>query len=93
MFAAAQLLPGNIGRNVLGPFASPQDVIKYNHEHGVDRSNRGLPRIGNEGENVPRLETMDVVEHPRQPSQRPIRRNRGRRQSGGDTPDSPDKPA
>jgi len=26
VFAAAQLLPGNIGRNVLGPFASPHDV-------------------------------------------------------------------
>jgi peptide/nickel transport system permease protein len=37
VFAAAQLLPGNIGRNVLGPFASPADVVKYNHEHGVDR--------------------------------------------------------
>lgn len=37
VFAAAQLLPGDIGRNVLGPFASPADVLKYNHEHGVDR--------------------------------------------------------
>ena len=37
VFAAAQLLPGDIGRNVLGPFASPQDVIKFNREHGVDR--------------------------------------------------------
>ena len=37
MFAAAQLLPGDIGRNVLGPFASPADVTKFNHEHGVDR--------------------------------------------------------
>jgi peptide/nickel transport system permease protein len=37
VFAAAQLLPGNIGRNVLGPFASPADVTKFNHEHGVDR--------------------------------------------------------
>ncbi len=37
VFAAAQLLPGDIGRNVLGPFASPADVIKFNHEHGVDR--------------------------------------------------------
>lgn len=37
VFAASQLLPGNIGRNVLGPFASPADVVKYNHEHGVDR--------------------------------------------------------
>ena len=37
VFAAAQLLPGDIGRNVLGPFASPGDVAKFNHEHGVDR--------------------------------------------------------
>jgi peptide/nickel transport system permease protein len=37
VFAAAQLLPGDIGRNVLGPFASPADVTKFNHEHGVDR--------------------------------------------------------
>ena len=37
MFAAAQLLPGDIGRNVLGPFASPHDVAVFNHEHGVDR--------------------------------------------------------
>jgi peptide/nickel transport system permease protein len=37
VFAAAQLLPGDIGRNVLGPFASPHDVAVFNHEHGVDR--------------------------------------------------------
>lgn len=37
MFGAAQLLPGDIGRNVLGPFASPADVAKYNREHGTDR--------------------------------------------------------
>ncbi len=37
VFAASQLLPGDVGRNVLGPFASPADVIKFNHEHGVDR--------------------------------------------------------
>src|SRR5258706_12447866 len=37
VFAAAQLLPGDIGRNVLGPFASPADVIQFNHEHGVYR--------------------------------------------------------
>jgi peptide/nickel transport system permease protein len=36
-FAAAQLLPGNIGRNVLGGFASPQSVAAYNHKLGVDR--------------------------------------------------------
>ena len=37
VFAAAQLLPGDIGRNVLGPFASPHDVALFNHAHGVDR--------------------------------------------------------
>ena len=37
VFAAAQLLPGNVGRNVLGPFASEQDVAQYNHEHGLDK--------------------------------------------------------
>ena len=37
VFAAAQLLPGDIGRNVLGPFASPHDVKMFNHQHGVDR--------------------------------------------------------
>src|SRR5437763_6302707 len=37
VFAAAQLLPGDIGRNVLGPFASPHDVAMINHQHGVDR--------------------------------------------------------
>ena len=37
VFATAQLLPGDIGRNVLGPFASTADVAKFNHEHGVDR--------------------------------------------------------
>jgi peptide/nickel transport system permease protein len=37
VFAAAQLLPGNIGRNVLGGFASQADVDRLNHELGVDR--------------------------------------------------------
>ena len=37
VFAAARLLPGNLGRNILGPFASERDVALYNHEHGVDR--------------------------------------------------------
>jgi peptide/nickel transport system permease protein len=36
-FAAAQLLPGNVGRNVLGGFATPQAVAIYNHQLGVDR--------------------------------------------------------
>ena len=37
VFAAAQLLPGNLGRNILGPFASRQEVALYNHQHGVDK--------------------------------------------------------
>jgi len=37
VFAAAQLLPGNIGRNVLGPFASEHDVELYNRAHGLDK--------------------------------------------------------
>jgi peptide/nickel transport system permease protein len=36
-FAAAQLLPGDVGRNVLGGFATPQAVAAYNHKLGVDR--------------------------------------------------------
>jgi peptide/nickel transport system permease protein len=37
VFAASQLLPGNIGRNVLGGFATQQSVDQLNHELGVDR--------------------------------------------------------
>lgn len=37
VFAASQLLPGNLGRNILGPFASQRDVEIFNHAHGVDR--------------------------------------------------------
>jgi len=40
VFTAGSLLPGNLGRNVLGQFASEQDVAIYNHNAGVDR-----PRI------------------------------------------------
>ena len=38
VFATAQLLPGNVGRSVLGPYASQEQVNIYNHEHGTDRS-------------------------------------------------------
>lgn len=37
VFVASQLLPGNIGRNVLGPFASENDVRMLNHQLGVDQ--------------------------------------------------------
>jgi peptide/nickel transport system permease protein len=37
VFALAQLLPGDIGRNIDGPFASPQQVAATNHQLGVDK--------------------------------------------------------
>lgn len=37
VFAAAQLLPGDIGRQVLGPFADEQSVRLLDHQLGVDR--------------------------------------------------------
>lgn len=37
VFATAQLLPGNVGRSVLGRDASEEAVAAYNHEHGTDR--------------------------------------------------------
>ncbi len=36
-FAASQLLPGNVGRNVLGGFADQRSVDLLNHQLGVDR--------------------------------------------------------
>jgi peptide/nickel transport system permease protein len=37
IFGASQLLPGDIGRNVLGPFASVNDVKQLDHQLGVDQ--------------------------------------------------------
>jgi peptide/nickel transport system permease protein len=37
VFTTAQLLPGNVGRSVLGRDASEEAVAEYNHEHGTDR--------------------------------------------------------
>jgi peptide/nickel transport system permease protein len=37
VFAAAQLLPGDIARNILGNLASQHDVDALNHQLGVDR--------------------------------------------------------
>ena len=37
VFAVAQVLPGNVGRNVLGGFATQQSVNQLNHQLGVDR--------------------------------------------------------
>ena len=37
VFAGAQLLPGNLGRAILGPFADQRAVDALNHEMGTDR--------------------------------------------------------
>jgi peptide/nickel transport system permease protein len=37
VFFAAQLLPGNIGRAILGPLADPASVAALNHQLGADR--------------------------------------------------------
>src|SRR5213593_326351 len=37
VFAATQLLPGDVGRNVLGPFADQKSVDLFNHQVGADR--------------------------------------------------------
>ena len=37
VFATAQLLPGDIGRSILGPFAPQEAVDAYNAEIGADR--------------------------------------------------------
>ena len=37
VFALGQLLPGNVGRNVLGGFASQESVDAFNKEHGLDK--------------------------------------------------------
>jgi peptide/nickel transport system permease protein len=37
VFAAAELLPGDVGRSILGPFASRQQVEELNHELGADQ--------------------------------------------------------
>ena len=42
VFALAQLLPGDIGRNVLGNLASQHDVDVLNHSLGVDLGELGV---------------------------------------------------
>ena len=37
VFTGAQLLPGNVGRAILGPLASPVAVAALDHQLGVDR--------------------------------------------------------
>ncbi len=37
VFVMVNVLPGNVGRRVLGPFALEEDVVRYNHAIGTDR--------------------------------------------------------
>ena len=37
VFLGAQVLPGDVGRAILGPLADPRAVAKINHELGMDR--------------------------------------------------------
>jgi peptide/nickel transport system permease protein len=37
VFCSIQLLPGNVGRSILGPLASPQNVAALNHQLGTDK--------------------------------------------------------
>src|SRR3982074_2813701 len=37
VFLAAHVLPGDVGRRILGPFADPRAVAALNHQLGVDR--------------------------------------------------------
>src|SRR5262245_29456197 len=37
VFFMANVLPGNVGRRVLGPFASPTAVAALNHQLGTDQ--------------------------------------------------------
>lgn len=36
VFCLAQLLPGDVGRQVLGPYASGSQVAAFDHQHGFD---------------------------------------------------------
>lgn len=38
VFAVAEILPGDVGRTILGPYASNEQVARLNHELGNDRS-------------------------------------------------------
>src|SRR3982074_820101 len=37
VFLAAHVLPGDVGRRILGPFADPRAVSSLDHQLGVDR--------------------------------------------------------
>jgi peptide/nickel transport system permease protein len=48
------VIPGNVGRSVLGPFALKEDVARYNHQIGTDR-----PLISQYLTSIRRVFTLD----------------------------------
>ena len=54
VFLIVNVLPGDVGRRVLGPFALKEDVTRFNHQIGTDR-----PLINQYLTTVRRLFTLD----------------------------------
>jgi peptide/nickel transport system permease protein len=54
VFFMVNVLPGNVGRSVLGPFALKEDVARFNHQIGTDR-----PLIGQYLTSIRRVFTLD----------------------------------
>jgi peptide/nickel transport system permease protein len=54
IFLMVNVLPGNVGRQVLGAFASEDDVVRFNHAIGTDR-----PLISQYLTSIRRVFTLD----------------------------------
>jgi peptide/nickel transport system permease protein len=54
VFVVVNVLPGDVGRSVLGPFALKEDVAKFNHQIGTDR-----PLISQYFTSIRRVFTLD----------------------------------
>ena len=54
VFLMVNVIPGNVGRSVLGPFALKEDVARYNHQIGTDR-----PLISQYLTSIRRVFTLD----------------------------------
>lgn len=54
VFLMVNVIPGNVGRSVLGPFALKEDVARYNHQIGTDR-----PLISQYFTSIRRVFTLD----------------------------------
>src|SRR3954466_11282407 len=54
VFFMVNVLPGNVGRRVLGPFALQDDVVRFNHQIGTDR-----PPVSQYLRSIRRVLTLD----------------------------------